>query len=48
MLNDGYKTVFSGFFIFDMAVDAKNAHVSQQWQQGIVPPERYGEVEERL
>lgn len=48
LLNAGFKTVDSGQFIYDMGADPQRSHASQQWQKGIVPTDRYGEVEKMI
>ena len=48
LLNKEFKTVDAGDFIFDVGGHPDKSHASQQWQKGIVDPENYPDVENKL
>lgn len=45
ILNDGYKTVESGQFLYDVGAEPAKAHGAQQWQRGVMAADRHGDVE---
>lgn len=45
LLNDGFKTVDAGNFIYDMGAHPDKSHTSQKWQSTPLDPDQFADVE---